>query len=103
MAKFYLHNMALTNMNVWDPNGKLGDLQLMALASWMNHEESRATEMKRILAREQTEPFLIRVEQSNPSTLISTHNLIANDPQLAPIYIATQEQEISHFEDMSGC
>ena len=32
--------------------------------------------------------------------LISNHNLIANDPQLAPRYIATQEQEISRFEDM---
>jgi len=52
MSDFYFHNMDLTNMNVWDPNAKLGDLQLMALASWMNHEESRAEEMKKILARE---------------------------------------------------
>ena len=36
MSKFYLHNFALKNLNVWDPNSKLGDLQLMALASWMN-------------------------------------------------------------------
>ena len=36
MAEFYLHNMALTDMNVWDPNARLKDLQLMALASWMN-------------------------------------------------------------------
>ena len=42
MAKFYLHNMALTDMNVWDPNVRLGDLQLMAMASLMNHEELRA-------------------------------------------------------------
>lgn len=28
MEKFYLHNMALTNLNVWDLNAKLGDLQL---------------------------------------------------------------------------
>jgi len=100
MAEFYLHNMVITDMNVWDPNAKLGYLQLMALASWMNHEESRVVEMKRILAREQTEPLLIRVEQSNPMALISTHNLIANDPQLAPRYLAAQGQEISHFEDM---
>ena len=33
MAEFYLHNMALTDMNVWDPNSRLGDLQLMAMAS----------------------------------------------------------------------
>ena len=38
MAEFYLHNIALIDMNVWDPNAKLGDLKLMAMASWMNHE-----------------------------------------------------------------
>jgi len=32
--------------------------------------------------------------------LISTHNLIANDHQLAPNYLAAQEQAITHFEDM---
>ena len=53
MSEFYLHNMALTDMNVWEPNSKLGDLQLMALASWMKHEEARVVEMK-ILEREQT-------------------------------------------------
>ena len=31
MAEFYLHNMALTDMNVWDSNAKPGDLQLMAI------------------------------------------------------------------------
>jgi len=30
--EFYLHNLALTYLNVWDPNPKLGDLQLMTLA-----------------------------------------------------------------------
>ena len=63
MAGFYLHNMTLIDMNVWDPNAKLGDLQLMALTSWMNHEESRAAEMKCILAREKTEPLLIKAKQ----------------------------------------
>ena len=48
----------------------------MALASWMNHEESRAADMKRILAKEQNVPLFIRVEQSNPMDLIKTHNLI---------------------------
>ena len=38
MVEFYLHNMALTDLNVWDPNANLGDLQLMAMASWMNHK-----------------------------------------------------------------
>ncbi len=80
MVEFYLHNIALTDMNVWDPNTELGDLQLMALASSMNHEKSRAAEMKRILARDKNEPLFIRTEQSIPMALINTHNLIANDP-----------------------
>ena len=84
VVEFYLHNMALIDMNVWDPNAKLGDQQLMSFTSWMNHEESRAAEMKRILVRGKTEPLVIRAEQSNPMALISTQNLIANDPQLAP-------------------
>ena len=80
LAEFYFHNMALTDMNVWDPNSKLGVLQLMALASWMNHAELRAIEMKRILVREKNEPLFIIAKQSNPMALINTHNLIANDP-----------------------
>ena len=50
-SEFYLHNLALTYLNVWDPNPKLGDLQLMALASWMSHEKARAKEVKRALER----------------------------------------------------
>jgi len=38
LAEFYLHNMGLLDMNFWDPNAALGDLQLMAMASWMSHE-----------------------------------------------------------------
>ena len=72
----------------------------MDLESWMNHEEARVAEMKRILATDQKDPLMIRAEQSDPMAVISTHNLIANDPQLAPRCLATQEKEISHFEDM---
>ena len=100
MSEFYLHSMALIDLNVWDPNAKLGDLQLMALASWMNHEEERAAEMKKILAREQTNALRIRAKQSNPMVEISTHNLIPNDPQLAPRYLVFQKKAITHFEDM---
>ena len=72
----------------------------MALASWMNHEEARATEMKKVMAREETEPLMIRAKQSNPMVVISTHNLIANDPKPAPRYLAAQEQAVTQFEDM---
>ena len=88
MAEFYLHSMALTDMNLWDPNAKLRDLQLMAMASWMNHEELRVAEMKQLLIKEHNEPLMIRVEPSDPMALINTHNLLANDPQIAPRYLA---------------
>jgi len=46
MVEFYLHDRSLTTMDIWDPNAELGDLQLMAFVSWINHENSRAVEMK---------------------------------------------------------
>jgi len=98
ISKFYLHNLALIDLNVWDPNPKLGDLQLMALASWMSHEEVRCKEVKRELEREETDPLHIRAEQINSMVVISTHNIIANDPQLAPRYLSTQEKAVTHFE-----
>ena len=52
MVEFYMHNMALIDMNGWDPNARLGDLQLMAMASWMNHEALRAIEIRRLMIKE---------------------------------------------------
>lgn len=72
----------------------------MDLASWMNHEDARAKEMKKVIAIEDIKPLMIRAKKSNPMAIISTHNLIANDPKLALRYLATQEQAITHFEDM---
>ena len=80
MSKFYLHNLPLIDLNVWDPNSKPGDLQLMALESWMNHEEASSAEMKKVMAREETKPLMRRAAQSNPMVVINTHNLIVNDP-----------------------
>ena len=100
MAEFYLHNIALIDMNVWDPNAKLGDMQLMAMSSWINHEELRAAEMKRLLIKEQNEPLMIRAKPSDPMALINTHNFLSNDLQISPKYLANQEQAIAHFEDM---
>ena len=45
LAELYLQNLALPNMNLWDPNTTLGDLQLMAMAPWLSHEEKRAVEI----------------------------------------------------------
>ena len=43
---------------------------------------------------------MIRVKQYNLMAVISTHNLIANDPKLAPRYLVAQEQVVTHFEHM---
>lgn len=72
----------------------------MALASWMNHEEERATQMKKIMEKEEIETLMIRDEQYNPMNVISTHDLIANDPKIAPRYLVAQELKVTHFEDM---
>ena len=32
--------------------------------------------------------------------VINTHNLIANDPKLAPRYLVVQEKVVTHFENM---
>ena len=60
-------------MNAWDPNTLIGDVQLMAMASWMNHEEKRAAEVRSIMGRELSEPLMIRVEPDGPSVVISTY------------------------------
>ena len=49
VSEFYLHNLALPNVNSWDPNIVVGDMQLMAFDSWLNHEEKRAAEVKEVM------------------------------------------------------
>jgi len=100
LSEFYLHDLALPNMNPWDPNATLGDVQLMAMASWLNHEESRVAEIRNVMNRELSEPLMIRVEPEYPSALLYTHQHLANNPQVLPDYIEKQAQAITHFEDM---
>jgi len=100
LEEFYLHNLALPNMNLWDPNTALGDLQLMAMASWLSHEEKRAVEIQKIMTRELSEPLMIRAEPEDPSTLIYSHRHLANNPHIAPNYVEREAQAITHFEDM---
>jgi len=87
-------------MNAWDPNTVIGDVQLMAMASWMNHEEKRTTKVHSIIDRELNVPLMIRAESDDPSAVISTHQHLANSPQDLPKYIEQQAQAIVHFEDM---
>jgi len=83
LAEFYLHNLTIIDMNVWDPNAKLGDLQLMALASWIRHEEARVEEVKRVLAKEEKEPLYTRGDQISSKVVINNHIIISNDAKLA--------------------
>jgi len=71
----------------------------MALASWMGHEKAKAKELKRIVEKEEGEPLYNRAEQVNSMVVISNHNINSNDAQLAPRYMATQEQSILLFEN----
>jgi len=44
--------------------------------------------MKILLIKEKNEPLMIRAKPSDPMALINTHNLLANDPQIAPKYLS---------------
>jgi len=71
--------MALLDMNLWDLNVALGDLQLMAMASWMSHEEKKTGEIQKIMEKELSEPLMIMVEPAEPLALIYAHeHLTAN-------------------------
>lgn len=95
LAEFYLHNMALPDMNLWDPNAALGDLHLMAMASWFSHEEKRAVEIQKIIEKQLSEPLMIRAE---PLDLIYAHQHLVANPQIAPDYVDRQAEAIAHFE-----
>ena len=49
LSEFYLHNLAPPNVTTWDHNTVVGDMQFMAFASWLNHEEKRAAEVKEVM------------------------------------------------------
>ena len=81
LSEFYLHNLALPNVASWDPNIVVGDMQLMAFTSWLNHEEKRAIKVKDVMNRELHEPLLIRVELGDPTALVSAHQHLTTNPQ----------------------
>jgi len=86
LAEFYLHNMALNDMNLWDPNAALGDLQLMDMASWMSHEEKRVVEIHKMMEKGLSEPLIIREQLTNPLTLIYAHQHLIANCQVFPDY-----------------
>ena len=91
--------MALPNVVSWDPNTALGDTQLMAFASWLNHEDKRVAEGKSVMNRELSEPLLIHAEPEDPIALISAHQHLSTDPTDSLRYIDQQAQAIAHFQD----
>lgn len=84
LAGFYLRNLILTNINFWDPSLRLGDMQLMALASWLTHEETKVEEVERVIRKEKEEPLSVITELVSPKAIINNQNLISFDPKLAP-------------------
>ena len=51
IAEFCMHNLVLTNLEIWDPNPTMEDMQSMALASWMVNEDNRAKEIRKFMGR----------------------------------------------------
>jgi len=100
LVEFYLHNMALPDMNLWDSNAALRDLQLMAMVLWMSHEEKRVVEIQKMITKELSEPLMIRAEPTDPLALIYAHQHLATNPQVLLDYVDKQAQAIAHFEDM---
>ena len=64
-------------------------MKLMALASWMSNAEDRE-EVKKAMKREGKEPLQIRAEIINPRGVINNHQMIADEANLADIYLNTQ-------------
>lgn len=73
---------------------------MMAMASWMSHEEKRTTEIQKMMAKEMNEPLRIRAEPTKPMALIYAHQHLAANPRVVPDYVDKQAQAIAHFEDM---
>ena len=82
-----MHNFTLPNMNAWNPNTVIGDVQLMSMASWMNHEEKRVEKVCNLIGRDLSEPLMIIAKPDNPSAMISAHQHLDNSPQDLPKYI----------------
>ena len=62
------------------PQYALGDVQLMAMASWLSHEEKREAEIRKVMDREVSEPLMIRAEPEDPLALVYSHQHLANNP-----------------------
>ena len=100
MAEFYVHKFVLTNLDIWDLNPTMGDMQLMALASWMVNEDTREKEIWKVMGRRKREPLYIRLEFLSPRGVILNHQEIERDHAMAESYLKNQNQVIVHFVDV---
>ena len=96
-----MHNLVLTNLEIWDPNLIMGDMQLMALASWMINEDTRAKDIWKVMGRRNREPLYIIPEFFSPRGVILNSQEIERDPALVESYLQTQTQVIYLFDDVS--
>ena len=73
MENFYVHSLVLTNLDTWDLNSTMGDMQLMALVSWMMNEDTREKEIWRVMRRRNREPLHIKPKLFIPRGVILNH------------------------------
>jgi hypothetical protein len=77
--------MVLPHPYKWNPNPYVGDVQIMALAYWLRHEELREAELKKYKEDEIQSPLWIRVEATNLREVIPSHSILSTDKGIAPI------------------
>jgi hypothetical protein len=99
MCEFYLHNIILPHPYKWNPNPYVGDVQMMAFASWLRHEEMREEELKKYKEDEFQTPLWIRVEAARPGDVITSHHNLSLDKEIAPIWTTKQREEMAHLDD----
>lgn len=59
----------------------------MDMASWMKCEEKRAVEIQEMMAKELSEPLMIREEPTKSLALTYAHQHYATNPQVLPNFV----------------
>jgi len=70
LCEFYLHNLIFPHPYNWNHNPYVGDVQLMAFASWLRHEEMRAEELNKYKEEESKTPLWTIDEAFRPRDVI---------------------------------
>jgi len=56
----------------------------------LSHEEKRVVEIQKIMAKELSEPLMIRAEPAEPLAFIYAHQHLVVNPQVLPDYVDRQ-------------